>query len=432
MSSTMRRATATITAIAALSIPIAVAATTTAVGKPPADPGSAADSRQPHLADSSTELSRAVTQAAQEASVKQRGEEPKRSHDDVDRALDRAAKELVSDGAVGVTARLQTPRESWRGAEGVRDIDEKSRARAQDRFRVASITKPMVATLVLQEVERGTWTLDTEIDDVIPNPFPDGVTIRHLLSHRSGAPTGTDTMLLTRISDPNSVDEFIEVLGEDYSDADTIVGATSTPWKFDPGSDFNYSNAGYVMLGMMLERVTDHDVEDLLERRVFRPAGMSDTDFPEDPGTKGPFMVGAAFTGEDGKGWYSLDHFDPSVFSSSGAVVSTTRDLNDFTDALLTGELVDKSLVEEMVVPLSDDPLEYGLGVMRVPDPCTPGQYLYGHDGATYGTISIALSSPDGNRQIAAGITGRNLTADPDALYDLNELLVPMLQATCS
>jgi D-alanyl-D-alanine carboxypeptidase len=57
---------------------------------------------------------------------------------------------------------------------------------------------------------------------------------------------------------------------------------------------------------------------------------------------------------------------------------------------------------------------------------------LYGHDGATYGTISIALSSRDGSRQIAAGITGRNLTADPDALYDLNELLVPMLQASCS
>jgi D-alanyl-D-alanine carboxypeptidase len=60
-----------------------------------------------------------------------------------------------------------------------------------------------------------------------------------------------------------------------------------------------------------------------------------------------------------------------------------------------------------------------------------PGEYLYGHDGASFGTLSVNFTSLDGERQIALGVTGRNVTLDQDALYDFNDMLVPMLEATC-
>jgi D-alanyl-D-alanine carboxypeptidase len=83
-----------------------------------------------------------------------------------------------------------------------------------------------------------------------------------------------------------------------------------------------------------------------------------------------------------------------------------------------------------MTAPRSTEPLDYGLGVYRLPDPCpAPGEpaYLYGHDGASFGTVSIVLSSPDGSRSLALGVTGRDLTVLPD----LTAVLVPMLLATC-
>ena len=102
-----------------------------------------------------------------------------------------------------------------------------------------------------------------------------------------------------------------------------------------------------VALGVILEEVTGEDLADLLEDRVFDPAGLRHTSYPDDPGTRGPFLVGAAWTGteaQDGLGWMSLDGFDPDVFGASGAVVSTTKDLNTFTEALIEGDLVDGAI----------------------------------------------------------------------------------------
>lgn len=350
--------------------------------------------------------------------------------------LDAAARGLVADGAVAVTARVDAPGLRWAGAHGSRHLDRRPPAQKNDRFRVASITKPMVTTLVLQEVERGSLRLDTQVDDVLPGLLPGhpGVTVEQLLSHRSGMPTGTDVLLASRMTDLTSVDQLIAAMGEDYTDADHVAAALATPWAFAPGEGFSYSNAGYVVLGLLLERTTGQDLDHLLRHRVFAPAGMRHSAYPHEPQDRGPFLVGAAYTGAEGAGWYPLGHFDPDLFKAAGAATSTTADLVAFTDALLTGRLVQPGTVADMTTPRSTEGIEYGLGVYRLPDPCAPADapaYLYGHDGAAFGTLSIVLSSPDGERSLALGVTGRNLTADPDALYDLNELLVPMLLATC-
>ncbi|MGD6980731.1 MULTISPECIES: serine hydrolase domain-containing protein [Citricoccus] len=374
-------------------------------------------------------------------------EVPRPTHGDGDResrqlerALDRAAQGLVEDGAVGVTARVDSPDFSWRGSAGHREIDRRPQARPQDRFRVGSITKAMVATVALQEIERGNLALDTEVEDIVPGLFPGqpDVTVEHLLSHRSGAQTASVDLIATRMTDLSDWNQFIAALGEDYTPQDHLDVVNALPWLFAPGADFSYSNAGYVALGVVLEEVTGEDLGDLLEDRVFDEAGMHHSSFPDESRRGGRFLTGAMWTGGTdvgGVGWQSLSGFDPDVFDAAGAVVSTTRDLNRFAEALTSGELVHEDLVEEMVTPRTGDVGGYGLGIYRLPDPCTgPGeapQWIYGHDGLTFGTAALVFSSADGTRQVSLGATGRDMTSAQPLTYDVNELLLPMLEATC-
>lgn len=394
------------------------------------------------------ELANQVRQAAEEAARQRQASAQSKTADGIpsdrgrSKALDRAAEQVIADGGIGLAARVESPDFDWRGSAGSREVDARPPAQPQDRFRVASITKTMVATLVMQEVEAGTLSVQTPVNEIVPGLFPDqpAVTVEHLLTHRSGAQTSTDMLVASRMDDVNSWADFFEAIGQDYTAEDYLSVANALPWLFEPGTDVNYSNAGYVALGVILEEVTGEDLADLLEDRVFDPAGLRHTSYPDDPGTRGPFLVGAAWTGteaEDGLGWVSLEGFDPDVFGASGAVVSTTKDLNTFTEALIEGDLVDPALVEDMLTPrtVGNDFLpDYGLGVFRVPDPCTapgePQEWLYGHDGGSYGSSALALTSADGSRQISFGVTGRDLT-QPVPQDNVSQLLVPMMLATC-
>lgn len=385
--------------------------------------------------DLRAQVERAAEQASAQArdQVRMKGTPPGRSTPVTD-ALDAGMAKVVADGAVGVTVRVESPELSWRGSAGVRDHGRKAPAGWQDRFRVASNTKTMVAALVLQEAEAGTWTLDTRVEDVIPGLFPDhpGVTIRQLLSHTSGAPNGTGELLFGDFEAPPTLEEQLAVLGEDYTDQEHIDAINAVPWT-EPG-DFAYSNAGYVALGMLLEEATGSSVEDLLAERVFRPAGMRHSSYPNEPGINGPVLREDAYLGAFWPGgWWDLDHFDPDVFSHAGAAVSTTADLTAFNESLLTGELVGPQMLQEMTALT---PSGYGLGIYALLDPCsTPEdpQLIWGHDGASFGTLSVVLGSTDGTRQVALAATGRDMTTPfpQDWRWDINDVLIPALLATC-
>ena len=386
----------------------------------------AAEQAQALQSDASTDDSPSRRSATDPDAPTQAPAPPLVAGDDLDAALEQAD----ADGAIGITARVDTPDLQWSGAAGERRLDRQPPALDNSPFRAASNTKTMIATLVLQQVEAGTWTLDTRVDDVIPGLFPDhpDVTIEHLLSHTSGLPLGTYETLIAEGLTGTDWASFVTALGQDYTDQDHIDAANAAPWPFEPGTGWNYSNTGYVALGMLLEAATGQSVESLLRRGVLPPAGRQHTAYPDEPGLRGLALKEAMWTEE---GWVRLDGFDPEVFSHSGAVVSTTEDLIDLNDALFTGELVSQSTVDQMLTPVVPNPLNYGLGVYSIPDPCAPGEYLSGHDGATFGTLSVNYSSRDGSRQLSFGVTGRDLTASQDALYDLNAVLVPMLLATC-
>lgn len=398
-----------------------------ALGSPAAPPSLEEESVREALRDAASEAATEVAAQRTDASAPG-GPVPRSIRPDLDAALDT----IVADGAIGISATVETPTLSWADAEGRRHLEGRAPALERSPVRVASNTKMMIATLVMQEVEAGTWTLDTRVEDVIPGLFPGRpeITIRHLLSHTSGMPLGTYELITPYAGeDPEDWDAFVSAISRDYTDAEHIQAVNAAPWPGEPGEGYTYSNAGYVALGMLLEQVTGESVETLVTERIRRPAGMGQSRYPDDPGLTGPALHEAMFV--DGRGWIGLDGFDPDVFSHSGAATSTVEDLNDFTRSLMSGELVSQDSVEQMITLSSDNPLGYGLGTYAIPDPCRPGEFLHGHDGATFGSLSIALSSRDGSRQLALGVTGRDLTVGQDALYDLNDILVPMLLASC-
>ena len=424
-----RRTSGALTGLTAAAVAAATALAPGASAAPeqPQGPGPVPDDRQ---------VQREVQDAArsaQQEKVRIKGTPPGKATPATD-ALDAGMAQVVRDGAIGVTVRVESPHLDWRGSAGVRELGRAAPAGHQDRFRVASNTKTMIATLVLQEVERGSWTLETPVRDLIPDLFPDhpDVTIRQLLQHTSGAPNGTLELLMQHVTDPTSVEQQLAALGRDYADQEHIDAINAVPWT-EPGT-FLYSNAGYVALGMLLEAQTGRSVESLLQERVFGPAKMRHSSYPDDPGLNGPVLQEDAWVGPGwADGWLDLAGFDPEFFSHAGAAVSTTADLAAFNEALLTGELVSTELLQEMMTPVDGGGMLYGLGLYAVPDPCSSPddpQLLWGHDGASFGTLSIVLGSTDGTRQISLGATGRDISS-PQPRWDLGDVLVPALLATC-
>ena len=437
------RAPLTVTTAAALALPLALGALPASAQEPEPSPP-AAGSAVPD--DDSQSLARVVAKAAEKAQQQASartfsapGDASEQGARGVKKQLDQALEDAAAGVPVGVVARVDAPGLRWSGADGERQLDGHAPARPWDAFRVASNTKSMVSTLVLQEVEKGTWSLDTPIvdvlpaaADVVPDEYEDQVTLEALLTHRSGLPDHVAVLTGSRMEDPESLDEFFAVLGEEYTTADHLAAMQQQPWLAEPDTKVSYSNAGYVLLGLALEEVTGESVEKLLEKRVFRPAGMWRSDYPDDPRVRGPFLQEAAYTGDEGAGWYPLGHFEPELFGAAGAVTSTTADLQRFTEAFVTGDLLEPETVADAVTPrtVGDEFLpDYGLGVYRLPDPCNEGEWVYGHDGASFGTLSVNLTSLDGERQVTFAATGRDYVnaAQPE----LENILVQSLLATC-
>ncbi|MBR7741881.1 beta-lactamase family protein [Phycicoccus sp. BSK3Z-2] len=339
---------------------------------------------------------------------------------------------VVDAGAVGVVGHVTSGAAEWSGAAGHRDVAGGTDVRPGDVARVASVTKAMVATLVMQEVDAGRWTLDTTVDDVLPGLLPGrgDVTLEQLLSHRSGLPEYLTPFLLEATTN----EAFIDVLRTKRTDEELVAAALSQPWLFEPGADFSYSNTNYVVAGMMLEETTNRPMHVLLEQRVFRPAGMDDAYYP----TRGATFRGRAHVPDvaiiEGDR-LDLARTTSSIFSAAGAVVASAEDIADFYRALFAGRLVSDAALATMTEPRSTTTLVYGLGIYQGVDPC-PGpdgqqQPIYGHDGASFGTFSVVFTSADGERQVAIAAGGRQYVEAPPAVAPLNTFLVDGLAADC-
>lgn len=158
-----------------------------------------------------------------------------------DQRLQDALDVFTAEYGIAAVAEVVGPNGHWAGASGVRRLTPNpGPARPEDRFRIASVTKPMVATLALQEVARGRWSLSTTVGSVLPGLLPghDRITVEQLLSHRSGLPEYT-TPIIAGATNPQQAINLVSVPRTDH---ELISYALAQPWAFEPDTAFGYSN----------------------------------------------------------------------------------------------------------------------------------------------------------------------------------------------
>ncbi|MEV4583110.1 serine hydrolase domain-containing protein [Nonomuraea jabiensis] len=229
------------------------------------------------------------------------------------------------------------------------------------RFAIASGTKGLTALAVVSLIEQGVLELSTTARSVLGEDLPlidDGVTVEHLLAHRSGIGDYFDENAGHEITDyvlPIPVHALATT--EQY-----LAVLDGHPSKFAPGERFSYNNSGYVVLALIAERVDGRSFHDLVRHRVCEPAGMRDTEFLRSDELPGRTAVG--YLPIEGTSRTNVLHL-PVRGSGDGGIYSTVRDVGSFWRALFGGKIVSSSWVAEMLRPRSQVPSQsrcYGLG----------------------------------------------------------------------
>ncbi|MDV8021342.1 serine hydrolase domain-containing protein [Rhodococcus sp. IEGM 1330] len=336
--------------------------------------------------------------------------------DDVQAALDA----MVDAGSVAAVAQVRDGENSWSGAAGLVERGGTEAASADDPVRIASVTKSMVAAVVLQLVDEGKVQLDHQVDELLPGLLPKPVTIRQLLDHTSGIPNylvGFD-----------SAEQIASRSTDSVTDDELISQALAMPWTTEPGQEFSYSNTNYVLLGRIIAELDGKTIAQSLQDRVFDPLQMTDTTYPTDAAIADDALHGYVVENET---YTDVTDFDASIWSSSAAVVSSVADLNTFFRALFDGTLIPQNLIDEMQVVT---PTGYGLGLLLGLDACNPGsgELVFGQRGNGFGYRTFALSSPDGERQVSLAWTTAAPTPAMDPLEQpATEALIAGLASTC-
>ncbi|MFF0305925.1 serine hydrolase domain-containing protein [Streptosporangium sp. NPDC004379] len=305
---------------------------------------------------------------------------------------------IVAAGAPGVLARVDDDEGAWIGTGGVADLTTRAPMPPQARFRVASLTKSVVATVVLQLVQEGKVRLDDPIAALLPGLIRDGdrVTVRRLLNHTGGL---ADYMEHAEFADPG------HYARRAYR-PERLVAYAEQVERPEPGA-FHYSNAGYIVLGMLVEKVTGHTLSAEVDRRILGPARMTRSYLPvTDPRIHGPHATGYYLPeGADTDGLRPLTRIDPSWAWAAFGLVSDGRDVNRFYRALFGGRLIGPRLLAEMRtgVGTPQAPVfpRYGLGLEAVALTC--GE-KWGATGSIPGYVTFGFADDTGRRRMTISV----------------------------
>ena len=246
-------------------------------------------------------------------------------------------------------------------AIGYSQINPKKPLTAANRFRIGSITKMFTATMTLQLVEEGKLKLTDTLDKFYPQiPNAKKITIVQILAHRSGIPNvRRDRSSGKTASDPMTKDEMLALI------------AKGTP-DFEPDTKHSYSNSGYFLLGLILEKLTGKPYGEALEERITSKIGLADTyTATGNIDVNKNESLTYINTGSD---WKQGPETHPSILFGGGAIVSTPNDLAKFVQALFDLKLVSQDNLKQMKTIRDGD--GFGMEPFQF-----AGKTFYGHTG---------------------------------------------------
>jgi D-alanyl-D-alanine carboxypeptidase len=325
-------------------------------------------------------------------------------------ALQSDVDALVAAGAPGAILLVRDGNKATRLTGGVSDLATEQAIEPRDHYRIASLTKTYVATVVLQLVAERKLRLNDSVERWLPGVVPNGkrITIRMLLNHTSG--------LYDHEKDPEVLAPYLSGdLGYYWSPIRLVKLAVSRPPYFAPGDTnvASYSSTNYVVLGLIVNAATGRSVGAELRRRIFLPLHLAETTYPTsktqlpEPYAHGYFML-------EQPSLTDLSAFSPSLSGPAGAIVSTVDDVAGFYRALLSGRLLKPEQLKAMRTTLPDPKGDLvqrmGYGLIRFSTSCGAA---WGHSGSFPGYWTHAWTSASGKRQAVLMVN-----IDPSSVTD--------------
>jgi D-alanyl-D-alanine carboxypeptidase len=322
---------------------------------------------------------------------------------------------LVAAGVPGAILFIRDGHRTTRLVAGLGDVAGKTPIRANDHFKIASLTKTYTATVVLQLVAEGKLSLSDTVERRLPGLVPNGnkITVRQLLNHTSG--------LAEFENDPRYLKPYLAGnFAYHWTPRQLVrIGVSHKP-TFPPGRGFSYSNTNYVVAQLIVERATGRTLGVELKRRIFAPFHLDETSYPTKPGLPSPYAHGYMLLGK--RPATDVTGLSPSLAPGSGGIVSTVEDIADFYRALLSGRVLRPAQLKAMKTLVSERTGKstagsgYGLGIGHLGSSCGG----WGHSGELPGYDVSPAFSEDGKRQVVLMINhdARTLPKRAFALYN--------------
>jgi D-alanyl-D-alanine carboxypeptidase len=346
------------------------------------------------------------------------------------------ARELHVPGAVVL---LRTPQGEFTATSGTTRLGSEIRPRTSTHFRIASITKTMTAAVILQLAQEGKLRLSDPVSQYVRGvPNGDNITIAHLLEMRSGLYnfTSAPEIAASLDNDPTRV----------WTPPGLLAIAFAQPPNFAPGTEYEYSNTNYVLLGLVAEKVTHRPLATAMQKRLFGPLGLKNTLFPVSTSNAIPkpyshgYLYGSSSVALVGTPEYTPEFeaaveagtVEPNDYTTvnhsfaygAGAAISTADDLATWIRALVAGPVLNaqyRRIQRESVKPTGAGGLGYGYGINQL---SWGPNALYLHGGETAGYNSEAVYDPTNEVTL---VVWTNLTVWPADTPTANAILLKVL-----
>lgn len=272
----------------------------------------------------------------------------------------------------------------WIYAAGLSDVSENKPMDADYTFRIASNTKTMTGTVLLQLVDEGRISLEDKLAGYFPEfPRADEVTIGMLCNMTSGFFNYTDDERWGEELDPAKV----------WTPRELVEIGFENPFYFDPGTDWHYSNTNTILLGMIIEKITGNSLQHEVENRIVKPLKLNKTALQTNGNDfSGPHGRGYMWNEEMTNCFDVTNEYDASWTWAAGSAVSSPRELQKYVQTLVEGGLLSENLQHKRLSELHSlaPGTAYGYNILK------RGTF-FGHNGGIPGFTSSMYHSKDKN-----------------------------------
>ncbi|HEY9879452.1 MAG TPA: serine hydrolase [Leptolyngbyaceae cyanobacterium] len=278
-------------------------------------------------------------------------------------------------------------------AYGLADLEQQIPHTLDTRFPIGSVTKQFTAAAILQLQDRGLLNVQAPVATYLPDYPNDTITLHHLLTHTAGLPNLTSTP------------DYFEWMQQPATLDALIARFRDLPLEFEPGSQYRYSNSGYVLLSQVIETVSGQSYGDYIQDNLLTPLGMENTGYNKPSSVPG---LAQGYRGNP-RDYQSVPSTHPTTAQGAGGLHSTVGDLARWNQALFGEVPGDREILSQQAIAAMTTPqvslgsaeapeIDYGYGLVINNQ---SENRLIGHGGGISGFVTSLLYLPDQDTTIA-------------------------------